>query len=1057
MVWFTHRVVCTLLVKHMTTDNIRDTDRLDLDNNVSLTDLIEGSGLDAADDINEPILFQNSPFFNNSEFINFLSTKNNSFIILSLNAQSLNAKYDTIKTYIDMYNECDTKISAICLQETWLTTDSDTSLLQMAGYNLVHRGKSCSAHGGVAIYLDNNLQYEVINISENSEIWDGIFVKVFVNGNKTVILGNIYRPPRQSVANITTFINDISDIINSLQNYKDIIISGDFNLDLLKFKENKHINDFLESMISSGYLPKITVPTRLNARNGTLIDNFFAKLTTQSLSTKCGVLTCQISDHLPYFLALDCLQLPQHHKYIRVVSSDIDAYQHFQNELNENIQLQNLTKSTMGNPNIDYEQFNEIMQTLINKYFPTKLVRYNKYKHKKSPWVTAGILKSIRYKDNLYIKLKSTPHNSHLYEQRLTNFKTYCKILKKMINTAKKLHYEKTFNKFKFDMKKTWSTINDILNNKRKRNVVSTKFDIDGLLVTDENIIADKFNTYFTDVGKKLAQNINTPNGITFEKYLNSPEHCNTFSFTTVVKQEVIDVINSLKPKTSCNLDRISSKLLKVIKNEIAEPLSAIFNKSVSQGVFPDLLKKAKIIPIYKDKEETLFSNYRPISILSSVSKVFERLMYNQLFRYFCNLKMFYKSQYGFRKHHSTEYAVLELIDRVSYAMDQNLLPVNIYLDLSKAFDTLDHNILLHKLNYYGVKGNSLSLLKSYLTNRTQQLQYNDTISDPSLIQCGVPQGSILGPLMFIVYINDIKNASNYFYPILYADDTTLCATLNSNYHISDTDKLNQELCNISNWLKANKLSLNVTKTKAMIFHTAQRQPNNPELYMDGIKIDFVDNFNFLGILIQKNLRWNLHIDRISKKITKTIGMMNKLKKYLPVNVLLNIYNTLILPHFNYGIIIWGHTSSKLFKFQKKAVRFITKSKYNAHTSPLFKKLGLLKLEDLCALHDLKFCFKFGNDLLPDYFSSQLFFRFSRAHNRITRQSYLLPLPVVSHGFAKFSISYKFPSCFNNIENCIKEKIDTHSFSAFKTYVKNRFIERYNINCHLTNCYICNL
>jgi len=313
-----------------------------------------------------------------------------------------------------------------------------------------------------------------------------------------------------------------------------------------------------------------------------------------------------------------------------------------------------------------------------------------------------------------------------------------------------------------------------------------------------------------------------------------------------------------------------------------------------------------------------------------------------------------------------------------------------------------------------------------------------------------------LGPLLFIIYINDLPSVMKYFKAIIYADDTTLFATLNINNVDSIAEQhLNNDLALISEWMKLNKLSLNISKTKSMIYHTVQRKVNYPNIFIDGFKIDTVNEFDFLGIRLDKHLNWKPHVNMVSKKISKTIGILARVKNYIPKCALLNIYNALILPYLNYAVIIWGHKANCLTKLQKKAIRIITKSKYNAHTSGLFKSEKILKFGDICALHDYQFCYKLENGLLPEFFINKFFNR-DPVHDYSTRNANNIRLPAVRHEFAKHSISYRFPSVFNDMPEVIKQKIYTHSFCSYKVYIKSRFIESYATICSVQNCYICN-
>ena len=423
---------------------------------------------------------------------------------------------------------------------------------------------------------------------------------------------------------------------------------------------------------------------------------------------------------------------------------------------------------------------------------------------------------------------------------------------------------------------------------------------------------------------------------------------------------------------------------------------------------------------------------------------------------------LLYKSQYGFRSLHSTELASLEIVDIITQDLDQGKLPLGVFLDLSKAFDTLDHSILLNKLNYYGVKGCALAWFQSYLTNRVQYVEYDNTQSSMLPITTGVPQGSILGPLLFIIYMNDIHEASNKFHAILFADDSNLTSTLCSfNVSLTDTsynktqlsNNINKELQAIQIWLEINKLSLNVKKTKFMVFHHRQRNISNfiPDVEINGQAIECVTEFIFLGLTLDENLSWNAHIQKISNKVSRSLGVIRRLKRFLPSHILRLLYNSLILPHLQYATLTWGFKTSRLAQLQKRAIRIISLSKYNAHTEPIFKQLKLLKLEDIFKTKALIFYYKFKQNTIPAYFKSMFI---SEQHSYETRHKNELQPPRVKTAFAQRCIRYFVPDLLKKTPPCITEKVLTHSQQGFSKYIKNNFINEYKGSCNIVNCYI---
>ena len=437
---------------------------------------------------------------------------------------------------------------------------------------------------------------------------------------------------------------------------------------------------------------------------------------------------------------------------------------------------------------------------------------------------------------------------------------------------------------------------------------------------TDKLNIANKFNQFFfTNIAQTLARDIKYDGTKNYKYYLN--KHINTvFDFQNIDEETVRKTIQNLPSKNSCELDGISSKLIKIIEPAIIKPLTLLINQVLNTGIFPDELKIAKVIPLFKKYDPKLLKNYRPISLLPTISKVIEKIIFTQLSTYFNENKLIFDNQYGFRPKHSTQYAALELVDRIITDMDKKEVPINIFLDLSKAFDTIDHTILLAKLRYYGIHDTALLLLISYLNNRKQYVEFEDTKSEILPITVGVPQGSILGPLLFIIYINDFSQASNIFKFIMYADDTTLFSNLKSFGNNIQTKEylINAELSNVIEWLNINKLSLNKSKSKYMIFHVPNKDIQYLTLKIDNVIIEKVDEFNFLGLTVDTNLKWKRQSEKICNKCTKMIGILNILKYVLPLGIKIMLYNSLILPHINYCIMAWGYKGIRLLKIQKK-------------------------------------------------------------------------------------------------------------------------------------------
>ena len=415
--------------------------------------------------------------------------------------------------------------------------------------------------------------------------------------------------------------------------------------------------------------------------------------------------------------------------------------------------------------------------------------------------------------------------------------------------------------------------------------------------------------------------------------------------------------------KKSIGPHSIPIQFLKIVADIVAIPLCRIINYSFTQGIFPDMLKIAKVIALFKAGSTEELNNYRPISLLPVFDKIIEKLMHRQLYTFLDEHDILFKNQFGFRKKCSTAHSLIEITEKIKESIDSGKFGCGIFIDLKKAFDTVNHKILLQKLEHYGIRGTILKWFESYLSDRKQYVFYNGVSSDMKTVTCGVPQGSVLGPLLFLIYINDLPNISDKLQFFLFADDTNIY------YESKDLKVLektvNEELKKLSLWLNLNRLALNVGKTNFVIFRSCQKVPNhNVTLLMNKKALQQKDHVKYLGVLLDQHLSWKYQIKSVALKVSRGLGIISKLKPFLKDKLIRTIYFSVVYSHLYYGIQAWGSadptTLNKLVILQNKAVRILSGKQYFQiygqepgplpSSEPLYKKLEILKIHDIYEL-----------------------------------------------------------------------------------------------------------
>ena len=834
-------------------------------------------------------------------------------------------------------------------------------------------------------------------------------------------MGVIYRPPN---TNVSLFNDQLTCILNKIKpaNNK-IYLVGDYNINLLNTDAHIPTSDFIELMYSSTLFPLICKPTRVQNNSATLIDNIFNNI-KDNISTFNGILVSDISDHYPIF-HIDYsshVNTVEQHSFKRIFTkSSIDK---FSNE------MQTFDWSDVMNCNNAQNAFTKFHTSTcatFEKHFPIKKITRT-YKNKKA-WLTLGIKHSIKVKNKLFLKYKKDSS-----QENASKYKGYRNKLNTIVRKAERSHYEMVFEKYKSNLKKTWSVIKDVIN-KKKSNGYPRFFKINEQMCENKDVIAHSFNQYFANIGHNLAALI-PPSTIDPVSYI-SQTIDETLYLNPVTEDELKKLICNIK-KSGSGWDNIGGNVIKQTHVSFITPLTHVFNLSISQGIFPSELKVAKVIPLYKTGDNTLFVNYRPISILSIFSKYLEKLMFTRLIQFIEKHKIFHSMQFGFRKEHSTGLALTILVDRITEALDNGNYACGIFLDFSKAFDTVDHSILFQKLSCYGIRGLAHDWLVSYLTDRKQFVSFDGTSSNLTELQCGVPQGSVLGPLLFLLYINDIANVSKLFYMILFADDTS---ALLSGRNISVLENMiNDELINVVKWLDCNKLSLNVSKSHFIMFTTKKHLNQDVNIVLNNQRLTKLESTKFLGVYVDCKLNWKNHIQYLKGKIARGIGILKLCRKYFTKSTLVTLYYSFIYPHLFYNLEVWGAACcthlSCLEKLQKRCIRIITSSRWDAHTAGLFKTLQILPLSQLYSLKLLVFLYKYLNGNLSSLFSNY-FIRNNEMHNYPTRSGNLFSVPKANTDLRKRTLRYSAINIYNSLYSTIDFSV---RISSFKRKIKVYFL-----------------
>ena len=934
-----------------------------------------------------------------------------------LNIHSIVTKIDELRLLLKHR-----PFDVLCLNETLCDSTISDEEISIDGFSLLRNDRTRHG-GGVAIYISNNFKHTRRHNIE-PDMLECVLTEVkYSNYKPPIIVGAFYRPPNTSV----DFFDKFDEVLATVSaESKECILLGDFNCDFSTCNILNTNTDNLKFYTSLyGFSQMITSPTRITSHSSTTIDLIFVN--NPDVFTDSGVFCTSISDHFLCY-SVRCFNskpyVQEGHNYMEYRPVKKMKTQDFLQDLKD---VPWDTIASITDIDIAWRTWLNAFMEIVDQHAP---LRKKRIRHNACPWITEDIVRSMTERDQIH--KAATKHNC---QQLWDKYRSLRNTVTHKLQKQKRDYYCGLINDNAGNSKKIWSSLKAVI--PKQVSILPNSIEVNGTECSETDVIANAFNDYFVTCAESVTQDL--PDSIPFvSSDVPHGDDC-IFNLRPVSSAFVQRIILTMDVTKATGDDQLSCYLLKIACPVILQSLTKILNMSLVHGYVPDGLKSAKIVPIFKSGNTSDIGNYRPISILPIVSKILERAVYTQLYEYINEHDLLHPNQSGFRPMHSTTTILAKMVNQWSRNVDGGDLTGVAFIDLRKAFDTVNHDILLAKLSSLGCSASALKWFSSYLSGRTQRVYLNKASSKPQVVVHGVPQGSILGPLLFSVYVNSMPLSVSNGIIDMYADDTTL--TVHGKTTTEVEHKLSTALMQISEWLTRNRLVLNYDKTNVMVIgsKTKLRDTADFKVEINGIDLRRVHKTKCLGVMIDDELKWTDQVGKVVHTVQAKLGVIRRVKPYIPVHAVRLLYNAFILPHFDYCSQIWSerfnmHTN-KLLKLQKRAARLILGEGYDTPSKVLFNTLGWMPLQSRFIYQRAVLMYKCINNLAPFYLTKD-FSKVSDTHHHCTRQATdeILSIPHIKSECFKHSPLVTGATVWNSLNNEIRS---ASSVKSFKTMLKN--------------------